>query len=461
MDTKFKFVIRNHENDMTGLMIACLDNDYKQIVQQVKTLKSNVNYQRRNGQTALMYAIYRNNLKIAKYLCENGADKNLVDEINNTALMHAIYMCPEIAMYLIMNGADINIKNSKDETAIHFASMMGNMSIIQMLIERGGDINVYNINKHTPIMMASGNKYFKCVKYLINNGADINVYDFNYDNLLHGCIFHNTYDILLLLLNNNKLTIINDKNQYNESPLMYAIKLNKIKYIELLLKYGADTNTCNLEGYTPLLYATKINNYELTELLLKYKANSNLYFKWKQYKSPLFNAIQNNNPKIIQLLLDYGANDLMYIYIETNNYEKFKNLITKDNINKKNNNGATLLYFAVERNNYDFVKLLLEKGANPNINNIKEKNQSPLYHAIVNNNYKMVKILLTYNADYNNRLYGYNCKWHMDINNLQKYKDGYKLGESIMATVIKYSGKYSEIYNYLNTLNPDLFYEYD
>jgi ankyrin repeat protein len=453
MNSKYDFTIRDHENDMTGLMIACLDDDYKQVVYQVEELKSNINYQRRNGQTALMYAIYKNNLKIVKYLCENGADKDLLDEINNTGLMYAIYMCSEIAMYLIINGANINIKNNKDETAIHFASMIGNILIIKMLIEHGADINVYNINKHTPIMMACGNKHFKCVKYLINNNADINVYDFNHDNLLHGCIYHNTYDILLLLLTNKNLTIINDKNVSNESPLMYAIKLNKIKYIELLLKYGADTYTWDLEYNMPLLYVTEKNNYELTELLLKYKANPNLYFTFKQYKSPLYNAIQNNNLKIIQMLLDYNANDIMYIYIETNNYEKFKNLITKDNINKKNSNGATLLYFATERNNLDFVELLLEKGADPNINNIKEKNQSPLYNAIINNNYEMVKILLKYNADYNNRLYEYKSNWCIDINN--------KLGESIMVTVIRYRGKKSRIYNYLESLNPVLFYEYD
>jgi ankyrin repeat protein len=461
MDSKFKFVIRDHENDMTGLMIACLDNNYNQVVHQVETLKSNVNYQRRNGQTALMYAIYKNNLKIAKYLCENGANKDLTDEIGNTALMHAIYKYPEIAMYLITNGADINIKNSQDETAIHFASMAGNLSIIKMLFERGANINVYNINKHTPIMMACGNKHFKCVKYLITNGADINVHDLNYDNLLHGCMYHNTYDILLLLLTNKNLKIINSRNQNNLSPLMYAIKLNKIKYIELLLKYGADTYTWDIENNTPLLYATETNNYELTELLLKYKANPNLYFTSNEYKSPLYNAVQNDNQKIIQLLFDYGANDLMYIYIETDNYEKFKNLITRDNINKTNSNGDTLLYYAAQKNNLDFVELLLENGADPNINNIKEKNQSPLYHAIINNNYEMVKVLLKYNADYNNRLYGYNCKWHMDMNNLQKYKDEYKLSESIMATVVKYRGKYSEIYNCLDKLNAVLFYDYD
>ena len=65
----------------------------------------------------------------------------------------------------------------------------------------------------------------------------------------------------------------------------------------------------------------------------------------------------------------------------------------------------------------------------------------------------MVKILLKYNADYNNRLYEYKSNWCIDINN--------KLGESIMGTVIRYRGKKSRIYSYLESLNPVLFYEYD
>jgi ankyrin repeat protein len=44
--------------------------------------------------------------------------------------------------------------------------------------------------------------------------------------------------------------------------LIYAVRLNKPLYVELLLKYGADPNVCDIEGNIPLFVSCKRNNYE-------------------------------------------------------------------------------------------------------------------------------------------------------------------------------------------------------
>ena len=218
----------------------------------------------------------------------------------------------------------------------------------------------------------------------------------------------------------------------NESSLMYAVKQEKIEYVKLLLKYGADTHTCNRNGETPLIYAVKKNNYKLTELLLKYGANPNTYFtSFNTYSSPLYFAIKNNNDDLITLLLNHKANDLMHILIHVDNYKEFSKLLTKDNVNRKNNNGATLLYFAVDRNKIDFVKLLLEMGANTNICCELEQNKSPLYQSIMNRNYDIFRLLIKYYADYNHKI---------------------KNNESIRGKASRYCYD-SNIYNDLKNLN--------
>lgn len=441
------YIKREHENDMTGLILACMDNNYDQVVYQVEKLNANVNYQAADGKTALMYAIYKNNFKIAEYLCNKGIDKNIIDDKGNVALNYAITMALNIATYLIINGADIHIKNICDEYPIHFASMQGDLVIIQMLYERGANLNALNYNKHSPLMMACGNKHLKCVKYLVKNNADVNATDYNNDNILHGCIHNNIYDILLFLLTNKNNKVINERNNDNESPLMYAIKENKIEYVKILLKYGANTYTCDNKGYTPLLYTTEKDNYEMTELLLKNGADPNVYFTWMGYRSALYNAVKNDSPELMQLLFTNNANDLLYVYIQNNNIKMLNNLLKKEYINKKNSNGATLLYFAVERDNINITKLLLEKGANPNICNHKEQNQSPLYQAIMNKNYEMIKLLIEYKADYNHRL---------TVNALT----GPVLGESIMGRADRICWA-SEICDYLKSLKAELFYEWD
>jgi ankyrin repeat protein len=392
------------KNDITELMKACKQDDYDHVVYQVEVLKADINKQRKDGETALYSAIHNKNLKIVKYLCENGANINLKDNVNNTALLHSIYLSPEIALYLIQQGADLTIMNKFNETPLHFAAMAGDLFISKILIEQGLDLNIPNSRNHTPIMLAAGNKHIKLVKLLLESKADINLEDIHSDNLIHICIFNDMYDILLLLICSTKNIVINNRNNNGDSPLFFAIKKNKIKYIELLLKYGANLDTFDNQGKYPLLYAVENNNVELCKLLLNNNANPNLYFTWMGYVSPLFSAMNNNNNEIKELLIKYGADDLLFCYIQNNNFNDFQDIIYKNNINTKNSNGETLLYFATSRNKLDFVTFLLENGADPNICNKKEQNQSCLYQAVLNNNYEIFNLLMNYNADYNHKL---------------------------------------------------------
>ena len=442
---KVTFFPRNDQR--TKLAKACLYDDYKQVIYLIETEKVDINGKADDGKTPLMYAIYNKNKEIAQYLCDNGADINITDDKGNTPLNYAITMAPDIATYLIMNGANIHIKNVCDEYPIHFASMQGDLVIIEMLFERGAELNVFNYNKHSPLMMASGNKQFKAVKYLVKNGADINATDNNYDCILHGCIYNDLYDILLFLLNNKNNKVVNERNYKNETPLIYAVRLNKPEYVELLLKYGADPNVCDVEGNIPLIVSCKRNNYEMSKLLLKYGANVNLYFSWSGYCSPLYYALKNKNPDIMQLCFDYKSEDLMFCFIELDNYNDFEKLLGPKSINDKNKNGDTLLFFAAHRNKLNFVKLLLENGADPNVCNHKCHNESPLYQAVMNRNYEMVKVLIEYKANYNHRL---------TVNAFV----GPKLGESIYGKADRYCWT-SEICDYLKSLNAELFYEWD
>jgi ankyrin repeat protein len=444
-NSKFTFYPKNENR--TKLIKACLYNDYKQIIYLVETEKVDLDCIADDGKTPLMYAIYNKNMDIAKYLCSKGADKNALDAKNNTALNYAITLAPEIALYLITQGVNIHIKNICNESSIHFAAMQGDLVIIQMLCEQGIELNDFNTNKHSPLMMACGNKHLKAVKYLIKKGANINATDNNYDSILHGCIHNDMYDILLFLLNNKNNKMINDKNYKNETPLIYAVKLKKIKYAELLLKYGAKPNVNDTENCVPLIQAIKDNQYEMCELLLKYGADPNIYFSYFEYNSALFHSMKSNDPKLMQLCLDHNANDLMFCYIEMNNYKDLKHLLNKDNINSKNSNGETLLYFASRKNKIEFVKILLENNADPNICNIKEQNESPLYHAVMNRNYEMIQLLIKYNANFNHRLTVFGFM-------------GNKLGESILGKAERYCLA-TEICGYLKNLGAELFYEWD
>ena len=126
------------------------------------------------------------------------------------------------------------------------------------------------------------------------------------------------------------------------------------------------------------------------------------------------------------------------------------------NPNYINKEGYTPLFIAVINNNYYMVKLLLEKGANPNF---KYKNIPPIWIACFRGFYNIVYILLEYKAnpkfiDKNNlsllmiSAYSKNLKL---IKLLVKYKTNIyhknNDGDTILNISIKY--KYMKITKYL------------
>ena len=81
-------------------------------------------------------------------------------------------------------------------------------------------------------------------------------------------------DIFKLITNekNNKLiklilsidkNIVNYKDKYNNTLLIFASSFNNIDLTKLLLDNGADVNAKDIYGYTSLDYANNIDKYKL------------------------------------------------------------------------------------------------------------------------------------------------------------------------------------------------------
>lgn len=260
---------------LSELIIACIKQDYDQVVYLVETKKVDINFKTIDHQCAILHAVMKNNIKLVKYLHENGADINIIDAKNNNLLMMSIFLkFDEISAYLIVNGINLNQTNKFNEKVVHFCAMHGNLFIMKMLFERGADMNPSNIRNHTPLIMSCGNKHGKCVKFLVENGIDVNGKDYKNDNLLHVCIQNDSYDIMLYFLI-KKCSVINDKNDNGDTALCFAAMQNKFEYVKLLLKYGADPNINNnkYRNESPLYHAVKNNNYKMVKLLIENNAN--------------------------------------------------------------------------------------------------------------------------------------------------------------------------------------------
>ncbi len=161
-----------------------------------------------------------------------GADINMQDRFNNTALIIAIERKQkDVVEMLLYQNADVEIQNNLGKTPLMEASEIGNLDIIKLLIKYGSNVNAQGIFNRTALIYAafSSINNQEIVKLLLDNGADINHCD-------------------------------NKKN----TALTYAIIDGNKNMVEALIKYNANINNKDL------ICASNYGHNDIERLLKQY-----------------------------------------------------------------------------------------------------------------------------------------------------------------------------------------------
>lgn len=167
-----------------------------------------INEKNANGDKPLDIAIQNLNLEMVKRLIDLGAifDDELFEKALNTSFVAENFdllkkflelrrdensinialrgACKfnklEFLDCLIEMGGDINSKSKTGLMPIHFASIEGNVLIVEKLIKKGADIDSLSNKGLTPLKYAVANGLFDVVKLLIDNNASVDIkHEFN------------------------------------------------------------------------------------------------------------------------------------------------------------------------------------------------------------------------------------------------------------------------------------------
>ncbi|XP_074206143.1 ankyrin repeat domain-containing protein 26-like isoform X3 [Camelus bactrianus] len=209
---------------------------YRHKVQELLSRKKNVVDSRdRRNRTALHLACSSGKSSVVTLLIEWKCDLNARDEEGKTALMKAVECQEEVCVTIMLKrGADPNLKDNCQNTALHYAVLAENTSIATKLLRYNADIEAINKYNFTPFLLAiRENK--EMVRFLIENGANIHAVDKAERSALMLAVFHDSPDIVKLLL--QKRVNADSRDLHGMSAERYACR-NGFKHLyQLIVDY--------------------------------------------------------------------------------------------------------------------------------------------------------------------------------------------------------------------------------
>ncbi len=304
----------------------------------------------------------------------------------------------------IRREEDLITPDTKGMYPIHYACQNGNAVIVRFLLEKKVDPNQKSKRGLAPLFYAVCANSIETVEMLLSFGADPTITgdgDFNplhfvccdkdalkqnimcdinripdslVPRLLETGFFATKKEIAEKLITAcvsekwESMKALDHRDEYEKTPLQYAIYEKKLELIKLLVIAGADINSISNEGFTPL-YEIILYKYDLdmVNFFIEWGADINLSGprvslvapEFKFEPSPLYLAVWKKRKAIAHRLLDLGAKDF--------NIYPFKH--------------DTVLHAAVHNEDPKLVRRLIATGMPLDVSASPDRSH-PLFYAI-------------------------------------------------------------------------------
>jgi ankyrin repeat protein len=332
-----------------GALVQAARRDDLAAVRALIAKRESVNEPSKDGSTPLLWAAYHSNVAMTRALLAAGAKANTANKYGITPLLQASRTGADpVVQALLRAGADPSLAHPDGETPLMAASHAGSLATVRLLAEAGADVNAADtFQKQTALMWAAEQGHTAVVDALLAAKADPN--------------------------RKAHVTGLEERKHADHATggftaLMFAARNGHTDVVKALIKGGADPKLTNGDGVT----ATAI-------------------------------AIVNDRFDIAKTLLELGAdaNDGS-LYFAVDMHDATTDMRAKDGSRLRADNTNALSAI-------DLVKLLLERGADPNkaftgtlhsttLCCPEDINASPFYRAAVAADVEALKLMIAHGA---------------------------------------------------------------
>lgn len=357
--------------------------------------------------TSLFSAVQGNQIAVATYMIEQGANTEALDRQGNNALFYAaMFGYEDMVRFLVDKGLHPNSRLWHGDSLIHRLAARGNPhGMIEFLVELGADPNARNGHGIRAMHVATTTNSTRVVERLLDCGAPVDSRTLDEQTPLHLAAAKGLTDMAAFLVEHGAPVSARDK--VRQTPLHLASQAGHREVGELLLDSGAEVTEKDKQTYLPIHLAAEAGHLDLVKLFLG--RGSEVQAPTRRWRTPLHLAAQAGQLEVVKFLTDQGATvDIKDIDSETPLFLSSLNdhlpvaefLVAKGaDVRSATRSGQTPMFAAARARHPKLVELVLGHGAEVKVTD--KRGNTPLHAAADHGCATTVEILLNKGADAN------------------------------------------------------------